>query len=77
MTTHAACMGGWCTKREHCPHYHAEYRHQPAERLCVPGMDGFSDVVPIRLTLPPSAWARAASNAALAPAHPFDVGLHS
>jgi hypothetical protein len=34
-----ACMGGWCTKRDKCPHYHAT-TPEPAERLCVPGEDG-------------------------------------
>lgn len=33
------CMGGWCTKREKCPHFHATGQ-EPAERLCVPGKDG-------------------------------------
>lgn len=30
------CMGGWCTKREHCAHYHAPPVPllSPAERLC-------------------------------------------
>lgn len=35
-----ACMGGWCTKREKCPHFHATDRREPAERLCPPGLDG-------------------------------------
>lgn len=29
-----ACMGGWCEKREQCPHYHARDRANPVERLC-------------------------------------------
>jgi hypothetical protein len=74
--TPIACMGGWCVKREHCPHYHAESRHQPVERLCVPGRDGFSDVVPIRLSLPQTAWARIVPSRLLAPAGPWDAGLH-
>lgn len=36
----AACMGGWCAKRGHCAHYHAENTTDPAERLCPPGLDG-------------------------------------
>lgn len=36
----AACMGGWCTRREKCPHFHAVHRAEPAERLCIPGQDG-------------------------------------
>jgi hypothetical protein len=35
-----ACMGGWCARRDHCPHFHAEDRRQPAERLCERGHDG-------------------------------------
>lgn len=35
-----ACMGGWCTKRGHCAHYHATDTTEPAERLCPPGQDG-------------------------------------
>lgn len=59
MTTHTlavarfttrACMGGWCTLREHCPHYHAIRRDSPSERLCTPGQDGHSDVVALQLT---------------------------
>lgn len=33
------CMGGWCAKREKCPHYRASGQ-QPAERLCERGHDG-------------------------------------
>lgn len=30
------CMGGWCTRRETCPHYWAPRQpfSPPAERLC-------------------------------------------
>lgn len=35
-----ACMGGWCTKRQHCLNYHSEDRREPEERLCEPGRDG-------------------------------------
>lgn len=34
-----ACMGGWCRKREQCPHY-AVRIGTPAERLCIKGQDG-------------------------------------
>lgn len=34
-----ACMGGWCTKRDHCANYHADDRSNPVERLCEPGAD--------------------------------------
>ena len=33
-------LGGWCAKRGYCPHYHAEDRAEPIERLCHPGRDG-------------------------------------
>lgn len=36
-----SCMGGWCTRRDSCAHYHAASEGQtPAERLCPPGHDG-------------------------------------
>ncbi len=35
-----ACMGGWCARRDKCPHYHSAETRNPAERLCPPGMDG-------------------------------------
>lgn len=53
-----ACMGGWCTKRQHCPHYHSEHRHQPEERLCIPGEDGVGLNQPIRLHTPAGTWER-------------------
>lgn len=35
------CMGGWCTKRQHCANYHAASElRQPEERMCPPGNDG-------------------------------------
>ena len=37
-----ACMGGMCAKRGACPHYHAEDRSEPVERLCTRGKDGDS-----------------------------------
>lgn len=49
-----ACMGGWCTKRDHCAHFHATDRRQPAERLCVPGADGVGRSVVIHR--PVGAW---------------------
>lgn len=36
-----ACMGGWCAIRDRCPLYNAPDRRSPAERLCMPGMDGW------------------------------------
>ena len=36
-----SCMGGWCTRRDHCANYHAASAQEiPAERLCPPGRDG-------------------------------------
>lgn len=31
-----SCMGGWCTRRDQCPHYWSPGApfSQPAERLC-------------------------------------------
>lgn len=44
--TAPACMGGWCTRRDRCPHHHAADRRAPAERLCLPRQDG----VMVRIT---------------------------
>lgn len=33
-------MGGFCGRRAGCPHYQAEDRSDPAERLCASGRDG-------------------------------------
>ena len=34
-------MGGFCALREKCANYlRPQSRHNPAERLCVPGRDG-------------------------------------
>lgn len=34
-----SCMGGWCAKREKCPHYGGN-TPPLAERLCLKGVDG-------------------------------------
>jgi hypothetical protein len=34
------CMGGWCVRRDQCPH-HTARGTKPVERLCLPGRDGF------------------------------------
>lgn len=34
-----ACIGGWCTRREQCPH-HTAGTGEPSERLCIRGKDG-------------------------------------
>ena len=33
------CMGGWCVKRDKCPHYWAP-SEDPPQRLCIKGRDG-------------------------------------
>lgn len=38
------CMGGWCGKRDKCPHYQADSDEQPRERMCIPGRDGWQTV---------------------------------
>ena len=36
-----ACLGGWCTKRQQCPHYtEADRLGKREERLCLRGQDG-------------------------------------
>lgn len=34
------CMGGWCTRRDQCPHHYTRGK-RPVERLCLAGRDGF------------------------------------
>ena len=51
-----ACMGGWCTKRDHCVHFHAENRSEPAERLCMPGADGSGMDQPVVIRMPVGSW---------------------
>ena len=53
-----ACMGGWCAQREHCMHYHAADRSAPAERLCLPGADGFALAAPVRVMRQPGEGAQ-------------------
>lgn len=46
------CMGGWCVRREKCPHYWAPKSSQePSQRLCVSGRDGVRlvDASPFRV----------------------------
>jgi hypothetical protein len=47
-----SCMGGFCALRDHCRHYHSQWRSQPSERLCIPGHDGKSDVVFVQILRP-------------------------
>lgn len=35
-----ACMGGWCTLRDKCPHNSAPAGDEPKERMCLAGRDG-------------------------------------
>ena len=52
-----ACMGGWCHLRDRCQHHTTPFRGNPAERLCVPGFDGYSDqrgmLLPLSDAIPP------------------------
>lgn len=66
MSDLTACMGGWCTRRQHCPHYHAENRSEPEERLCLPGQDGIGIDKPIQLHRPAGTWERTPGLMALA-----------
>lgn len=52
------CMGGFCALRDHCAHYHADSLQHPAERLCIPGQDGQSDVVAVVMSKPMAPWER-------------------
>lgn len=55
-----SCMGGFCHLRERCRYYWAGREGlKPYERLCRPGEDGASDVVPIRILWPVGSWERA------------------
>lgn len=65
-----SCMGGWCTKREHCGHYHSARREEPSERLCVPGQDGVGLAFPVRLQRQAGSWERPIG---LAPAGIWDA----
>jgi hypothetical protein len=61
MSALQSCMGGWCTKRGHCAHYHAaEPGRRPEERLCVPGHDGIGVDQPVRLHRPAGTGERGA-----------------
>lgn len=51
-----ACMGGWCAKRGHCQHYHADDRREPVERLCAPGHDGVGMDRPVVIRRPVGSW---------------------
>jgi hypothetical protein len=54
-----SCMGGWCTKRQRCPNYHAATPGQrPEERLCLPGEDGIGIDQPVRLHSAAGTWER-------------------
>jgi hypothetical protein len=42
-------MGGFCGKRDKCPHYYSKSDEDPENRLCLPGRDGerLVDVSPV------------------------------
>lgn len=68
-----ACMGGWCRIRERCHHYAAAAPNvEPADRLCVPGHDGFGQEQAIRFYRPSGTWEKAHSGL-LRKAQPFDL----
>ena len=72
MTT-TACMGGFCSRRQGCPHYHAEDRTEPAERRCVRGEDGnLFDGRPIIIHRPAGSWERRTVEPLLAHPGPFE-----
>jgi len=39
MTNIVPCMGGFCSKRDGCVHYHSTADMNPSERLCGQGKD--------------------------------------
>ena len=45
-----ACMGGWCTQRDHCGAFHAMHRVNPSERLCARGDERPTPVRPVAVS---------------------------
>ena len=44
-----ACMGGWCTRKDKCAHYHADSA-DISERLCQPGeANAFSPIKEVKM----------------------------
>lgn len=55
--TPVPCMGGFCSKRERCPHYlAASPKVEPVERLCERGHDGLDVGFPLILRRPAGSW---------------------
>lgn len=68
-----ACMGGWCTLRQICPHHVTAARSAfDDDRLCLPGHDGKGKDFPIRITRMAGSWGWQGSSRLLAKATPFD-----
>ncbi len=70
------CLGGWCTQRQRCPHYHAASPDIPAEdgRLCLPGKDGELDGYPVQIHRPAGTWEPPnASSLARADVFPLEI----
>lgn len=69
--TVAQCMGGWCSKRQHCQHYHAPSvpGRAPEERLCDPGHDG--EVARLIVIRPVGTWERSSWTGILAAPSPL------
>ena len=54
-----ACMGGWCERRDVCPHYLAPMRAvSPSERLCDPCIDGAINGKPMQVWRSIGTWER-------------------
>ena len=67
-----ACMGGWCKMRDKCRHFHARNSTEIAERLCLPGQDGVSDVFNVVTWLSSGEWNRTQGAELLRRADAFD-----
>lgn len=64
--TPVPCMGGFCSKRERCPHYLAASPDvEPEERICERGHDGSDVGFPMILHRPAGSWELAAPVAGL------------
>lgn len=56
-----ACLGGWCTRRDRCAHYHAVDRRHPVDKLCGDNFESFalltSEDTPLEQEAPwPTEW---------------------
>ncbi len=60
-----ACLGGWCTRRDKCAHYHADSA-EIAERLCQPGeANAFSPIKEVKVMMKNQDASAAAAKARL------------